>query len=198
MTKLSKFAQGEAGTVEEPKKVEPRKISFRGRMLVMDQSLSNTGWAWLKVDDDGVVVVATGNIQTEPIAGLTSFEESFTRAVSIFVQTLSVIETCKPHLLVHEMPAARMPRRSQNREAGIAACVAIRCAAHRYSGGLRVIMKQAQHVKKELTGDARAEKKTVSEAVRGRLPTLATRKDLRFNEHTMDAIAIGLIAAEEE
>lgn len=198
-SKLSKFRADAPPLAENPD--VPSKLVFHsvGKVLAFDQSLSNTGWAWLWFTIDGPAVMDTGNIVTEPLNGITGYSETFLRATQVYREVVNVIAMVKPTVVLHEMPSVRPNPRAnlKDRDGSIATIMSIRCAA--VEAGCLVDMQQAQHVKKVLCGDAKATKKQVAEAVRYNIPTLSsTTKKLRLNEHTHDAMAIGLVYASEE
>ena len=162
-------------------------------VLAFDQSLSSTGWAWLF---EGVPI-GTGMLTTVPLMD-PGFEDSFQRGVLLANGIREVIDRLdatahRPLLIAHEMPVKPNPhRKTRNREAGIVAAMAVRFAAA--VSNREVVMLNAQDVRKVLCGSATATKDQVREAVKRTvnvMPTLAY-----LNEHTYDAMGIGIVAAE--
>jgi Holliday junction resolvasome RuvABC endonuclease subunit len=199
-SKLAKFAvDGHEAEeeVEAPDRLGP--IIYKGRILAVDQSLGTTGWAWMTTNDGNYGVTDTGLIVTEPISGLTSYEEAFVRATNLYTYFRNLLDLVNPHLVVHEMPSVRPNPRAglKDRDASMCSVMALRSAVREF-GRARIKMLNAQHVKKVLTGDRGAAKKEVATAVHERIPGLRSRKNLRLNEHTHDAMALGIVIAAEE
>jgi Holliday junction resolvasome RuvABC endonuclease subunit len=188
--------------IQPPKVKKPKQVhkfapvtEWYPNVLAFDQSLSSTGWAWLY---EGVLV-ATGMLTTVPLMD-PGFEDSFQRGVLLTQGIREVIDrldatTLRPLLIAHEMPVKPNPRmKTRNREAGIVAAMAVRFAASVSNN--EVVMLNAQDVRKVLCGLSTATKDQVREAVKRTvnvMPTLAY-----LNEHTYDAMAIAIVAAERK
>jgi Holliday junction resolvasome RuvABC endonuclease subunit len=201
MTNLSDFrVDGEA-----PRRGKPAWDEFvpRGqpglRVLSIDQSLGHTGWARIRVQSNGTPYVdETGMIETEPTGK--DFDSSFIQGVELFRALLRVMNSTPspydaPHHIVHEMPKAMGGKFQRAREQNLIACSSVRCAAA--TMGIPVIGVYAQHAKKELTGNANAEKSLVSSTVKSLMPDLINRPVKPLNYNITDAVAIGLVAIKE-
>lgn len=164
-------------------------------VLAFDQSLSSTGWAWLY---EGVPF-ATGMVTTAPLMD-PGFEDSFQRGVLLAKGIREVIDRLdaiphRPLLIAHEMPVKPNPRmKTRNREAGIVAAMAVRFATSLSTH--EVMMLNAQDIRKVLCGAAMATKDQVREAVKRTVTVMSTLQYL--NEHTYDAMAIAIVAAERK
>lgn len=194
---LAKFRDGGPKTQPSvpalPGAVTHDRVNWQGRMLSFDQALATTGWAHVAASaSTGLAVLETGMIVTAPTSK-TGYEDSFLRGEEIFVAALDLIRRVNPELVVCEMPVAMGVKFKGNREAGLVACSAIRCAVR--SAGLPVVMLNAQQVKSVLTGDRSADKQAVRAAVLRTFGTLSSNKALRLNEHTFDAIALAMVVA---
>ena len=166
------------------------------RYLGVDQSLASTGWALLDYEDGKGVIEEIGMILTDPDIDIKGFEGTFQRATELFRQLRRVQARTLPSVTVHEMPvvpSARMP--SKNREAGPSACMAVRIASEVM--GIPVEMLNAQKVKKELTGGAKAQKKEVRAALEAESALTWEKSVGPMNEHTTDAVALAWVYAME-
>lgn len=184
---LERFRAG--AEVEEEKALpEPVVPVTERRILSFDQSLANTGWAYIVCGRVG----ETGNIKTEREDK--GHEDNLNRATTVFVEVLGLMqrfEMGRADLVVHETPP--VGGRMMRPEASLMAATAIRIAA--YQRWVPVGMVGAQKAKKRWTGNGNAKKGAVKEAVLRLHPYL---KDLApMNEAVIDAIAIGLLAAED-
>jgi Holliday junction resolvasome RuvABC endonuclease subunit len=166
----------------------PVRPVFPGRILAVDQSISNTGWALIERTGG---ISATGNIKTEqgPVKG---HEDTLTRGTEVFSRYLTLISSLKPDLIVHETPP--VGGKMMRPESSLVSAAALRHAALVHQVPIRMI--GAQKAKKRWTGNGNAEKALVKEAIRRLDPMVAQRKPL--NEGIYDAIAIGWVACEEE
>lgn len=212
MTKLLDFrVSGDPGasvlsisppTKKKAKPAEPLKPidQWYPNVLAFDQSLASAGWAWLVKGQP----THTGMVTTTPLLE-PGFEDSFQRGVQLARGFISVISehmdltrkifSSSPLLLVHEMPVKPNPRmKSRNQEAGIVAAMAVRFAAAQFP--IEVFMLNAQAVRKVLCDNAKATKMDVRGAVK-KLVNVST--DLAYlNEHTYDAMALGIVGAERK
>lgn len=158
--------------------------------LVLDQTLSKTGWSVLKVLAGRAMVWATGVIEDPGQEG-TGFADDYARGRRMFLAYLGLIEMYAPLLLLHEMPSTGIKGRTTS---SLLAGMAAENAAENV--GLPVAMFQNQHVKKVMTNDGRATKAQVKAAVLRVWPDLATR-GLRINQDVTDSIAGGLVWMKE-
>jgi Holliday junction resolvasome RuvABC endonuclease subunit len=173
-------------------------VTYTGRLLAFDQSLARTGWALLDADasKQTLKVCEVGMLPTEP-GDVTGFEDSFRRGVELYRSSAALIWQHEPDIIVHEMPAVRRER-SRNQEAPFVSAMAIRCAAAATKA--EVVMVNAQHVKKRLTGNAKADKKDVREALIGS-PSVEgiARSELDYwNSDVFDAMALAVVHATQE
>lgn len=201
--KMSKFRQEEgAEMAQDAVDSLAKSLPPNMRVVAFDQSLAHTGWCWIVTSAAGVPEVAeTGMIETVT-NGNEDYEDSFQRGVTLFHRYLELLLRISPNLVAHEMPAiiggrmAASKNAKKGREGNLIACTALRCAHSIYEGQTgRLIpldMLNNQHIKKVLTGDARAEKAAVREAVR-KLYRLDGR-GLRLNENTYDSMGVGTVA----
>jgi Holliday junction resolvasome RuvABC endonuclease subunit len=171
-----------------PKSQEIAKIEALdpGRtILAVDQSLSNTGWAFLI----GKVVILTGNIKTDPQKG---HEGTLTRGGDLFAEFCHLLDDRRPDLIVHELPP--VGSRMMRPESSLVAAQALRDAA--ITREVPVRMVGAQKVKKRLTGNGNAKKPEVRQAILSFDPQVREKKPL--NEAIFDAIGLGWVMCEQE
>jgi Holliday junction resolvasome RuvABC endonuclease subunit len=173
-------------------------VSRTGVVLAFDQSLARTGWALLDASTTGqtMKVLKVGMLPTEP-GDVTGFEDSFQRGVALYEMASSLISEHVPSVVVHEMPAVQRGQ-SRNREAPFVSAMAIRCAC--YTTRSKVVMLNAQHVRKRLVGSAKAEKKDVRESLIGfQILEGVTRSELDYwNSDVFDAMALAVVYATQE
>lgn len=158
-------------------------------VLSVDQSLVNSGWVLLRVGQE-ISVLDFGTIHTRPQSGLSGFADSFERGDHLFGAFRALLMITEPDIILHEMPAIMNRVSTRNREAGTVSAMALRCAISSLGLRGRVRMIQAQHAKKVVTGDVKADKKKVKESV----SALGWFGDSTFNEHVSDATALALTA----
>lgn len=199
MSRLAQFrVEGDSLTgadLVDPLPLPQPEPLVSGLVLSFDQQLANSGWVLVRGNadrewqDPPFVVLATGHIKTAP-GNSGGFEDSLARGAKLFGAYTQVIEDTDPDFIVHELPNVRALRatRSRNREAGIVAATALRCAAS--VNNHRVVMVGAQHVRKLLCGSTAADKKDVREAVK-RL-TVGWESQRPLNEHVYDAIGLAV------
>jgi hypothetical protein len=164
-------------------------------VLAFDQSLANTGWALIQPTYP--FVVEAGMIRTKaPVPG---YEGDFRRGVeiekaaSILIFDLLVLclDDGMKLVVAHEMPPVGAVEGMGR--ASLLAGMAIRCSAA--IADTPVVMVGAQRAKTRFTGDRDATKQQMRSAVIDFWPHLEGTKP--FNEHTRDAIALGVVAIEE-
>lgn len=166
--------------------------SFR-RILAFDQSLANTGAAWVTGDSQGFNVIDTFMVRTSP-EGKGGYEDSFRRGIDVvYPEVQALMDRVQPHIVVHEMPAVN-PRFSQNSEGTIIVCTVIRIAARHRNAP--VVMVNNQHMKKVLTGSAKVEKHDVRDAVKRHIPDCGAAMSYA-NDDTFDAVALAIVAGRE-
>lgn len=189
LSALDRFKEGEpeggpAPLVPMVAPITPKLWQFT---LAVDQSVRDTGWAWMF----GSTVHETGNIRVQTFENKKGQEDLLQKADLIFEKFLEMLDDMKPALVAHELPPAGGRLRSP--ESSLAAAVALRNAA--WVKKIPVVMYQSQKVKKRVTGNGRATKAEVREAVLHLDPKI---RDLKpRNEAIYDAIAVGWVACEE-
>lgn len=157
-------------------------------VLVIDQTLTNSGWALMYFGAAYVPqVVALGTIHTRPIDGLSGFAENFVRGEQVYGAARALLMDTKPDVILYEMPAVKGFRA----DSSALAAMSLRCAAASLGYRNSIGMMQNQHVKKWMTGLGAATKQMVRAQVKLALPGM----DDRLNEHTSDALALGIVAA---
>lgn len=159
------------------------------KVLSVDQSLANSGWALIHFGASVPGVLDCGTIHSRPIPDLSGYADSLTRGEHLFGAYRALIMDTSPTLIVHEAPAMQGKMVSRNREAPVIAVTALRCAAASLGHRGAIAMMQAQRVKKLVTGRHDADKAMVREAVESVLSFPG-----RINEHIADAAAIALAA----
>lgn len=174
-----------------------------GWVLSFDQTLSSSGWCVLHGypgSDNPWSVAETGMIKTE-VRGKGGYEDSYRRGMEIHYAALDLIATVMRRYpgmrgIAHEMPTVG-PKRSVKSEGSHIAIMAIRTAAVAH-GIKHVAMLNAQHVKKVVTGNRKAEKPEVREHVLRHISP-DTGKDWAYrNADVFDAVAIGLTYMHEQ
>lgn len=173
-------------------------VTFTGRILAFDQSLARTGWALADANaqTQALKVCEVGMLPTEP-GDVTGFEDSFSRGVELYRNSSALIQQHEPSIVVHEMPAVRRER-SRNQEAPFVSAMAVRCAASLTRTDIAMV--NAQHVKKRLTGNAKADKKDVRAfLIDSPLVEGVTRTELDYwNTDVFDAMALAVVYATQE
>lgn len=192
MRGLERFREAVTGEKADPgASWQPPKV-VPGRILGIDQSLSQTGWAMLV---DGAVV-DTGMIKTEQIEDKKGIEENYSRATGLFVDLVDLIFHHEPEVVVHELPAIGM--KMMRTDASLIAGMAVRCAVQVHQKS-QVLMLGAQRVKKRMTGNANADKSEVRDAILRMMPNLKEECHDRkspLNNNVYDAIGLAIVAAE--
>lgn len=187
MTKLSDFrVDGKPQVEVEVDEIAPLASWFKGRILAVDQSLANSGWAMIEMG----VVTWTGNIKTDPMS--VGHEDTLLRGERVYAEYQLLLRKFEIDLIVHETPpvsGARMMRP----ESSLVSAVALRIAGS--LAGIPVEMVGAQRAKKRWTGNGNAKKPEVREALKAAFPELRQKKPM--NQAIIDALAIGLVVAEE-
>lgn len=189
LSALSKFADDQSGQDEPIKPMVPHSPSRR--ILSFDQSIANTGWAYLH----GRILVAQGNLKTEGMAK--GHEDTLQRAVVQWEAMAELIgwytsRSMTPTFIVHETPpvGGKMVRP----ESSLTSALSLRIAAAQFD--LPLVMIGAQKGKKRWTGNGNATKKELREALYRLKPSLEAESPM--NEAIRDAISIGWVAMEME
>lgn len=162
-------------------------------VLAFDQSLSSTGWAYIKVHEEGWDVIKVGMVKTEKLLKNASFEDSFQRGVLLYRGICEALDMCKPDVVVHEMPTVSR-RPTAKSEGGPIAGLAVRIAAAQR--GHEVLMLNAQKVKQLLTGNQKAEKKEVRAALQRFVNRVALMS--YQNDDVYDAVALAVVGSSKE
>ena len=165
---------------------------WKHTVMAFDQSLANTGWAFIIPTGTQPMVGCTGMITT-PAVG-TSIEGMLERSCDIHAEIYTLLQTfAAAHedlIVVHEQPIMG----PGGHEAALMAAEAVRIAGAMLE--LPVRMVHAQLAKTHMTQKANASKAEVTEAVKRRMPDLKDRKVRPLNQHVCDAIAAALYAGE--
>lgn len=167
--------------------VEPTVEQFAGsglRVLSFDQTLSHTGWALInagatpEVWDGGVL---------EPVGiSSTSFQQTYEKAFSISDQINELVGQQEPDELVMEMPAVAGYRTESSLIGGLL----VNMAARRYGLPVTAISNITMRALFMEPGN-RTGKAPVKAAVEKLVPA-DQRSVTRWNEHVVDAVALGL------
>jgi Holliday junction resolvasome RuvABC endonuclease subunit len=166
---------------------------WNGRAIAFDQSLASTGYV-LFTFDGSLQVEDMGMIKTS--STFSGWTDNFYRAQWIYTEVVNLFGQHKLDLVLHEMPPIGGSPFLRRPDASIVAATAIQCAASHV--GLEVKMVSAQVVKKYLTGNYRAEKKGVREALLERFGTTLQGHKFSLNEHTYDALGIAVTYVETQ
>lgn len=164
-------------------------------VLAFDQSLASTGWALIQPTHP--FLVEAGMIRTKP--PVPGYEGDFQRGVEIqhaasrliFDFLIDALDPGMKLIVAHEMPPVGIVEGLGR--ASLLSGMAIRCAAA--MADTPVVMVGAQRAKHRLTGDRDATKPQMRQAVLDFWPHLEGTKP--WNEHTRDAISLGIVAIEE-
>lgn len=185
---LDMFREGASETARGSQ-VRPWSPVARRSILCFDQSISNTGWALIV----GKEVLEGGNVKHE---GSTGIGDMLDVLPEIYFRYLELINYYSPDLVAHESPPAGGGR-MRSPESSVVTAAAVRiAAADNYSGKIPVKMIQSQKAKKRWTGSARATKAEVKKALLQMVPSLENMKPM--NQAITDALAVGMLASEEE
>jgi Holliday junction resolvasome RuvABC endonuclease subunit len=156
------------------------------RIQAFDQTLTNTGYVQVEVGEwdppingPGVRIWDTQTIRPKPDPFLRSFAEKFDRQYQLAAELTKIIECTDP--VVFEMPAVH----GFETESSLLAGSAIYDVAME-NQGKRPTMVSKNHVGSVLCNDPKAKKPEIKKALMRYLPEVAG------NEHTRDALAIGL------
>jgi Holliday junction resolvasome RuvABC endonuclease subunit len=176
---------------EEPKPLRNIEEEYRyeGWILAVDQSIANSGWAYVWSDRDTFRVEAGGNLKTDPIDK--GHEDTLQRAVECFRQYMRLLGEYRPDVIVHELPP--VGNHMARPESSLVSATALRTAAH--AREIPIKMVGAQHAKKVITGNGNAKKYDVKTCLLHLVPDLALLKPL--NEAIIDAVALAWVAARE-
>lgn len=152
-------------------------------LLVFDQTLSSTGWVWVRSDIDGLKLIDHGTIKTAPLekeghmANLQRSPLVYSQVLDLAYRFDRVVD-----FLIHEMPPVGRPGMHRP-ESSLMAATVIHIVGSRL--GIPVTAVSAQSAKRTLTGFANAPKNVVAEAIRDLWP------DMKLpNEHVRDAWAL--------
>lgn len=164
-------------------------------VLAFDQSLAHTGWALIQPTHP--FVVESGMIRTA--AQVPGYEGDFQRGVEIEKQAsilifdflMDALDPGMRLIVAHEMPPVGVVEGLGR--ASLLSGMSIRCAAS--MADVQVVMVGAQRAKTRLTGERDATKQQMTQALLEFWPHLKGTKP--WNEHTRDAIALGVVAIEE-
>lgn len=185
---LSRFRADDPTPVT--KEIRPLVPRFQHRFLAVDQSLTAAGWALIQPTG---AVAETGTIKIP--SEVTGHEGTLLRGSEQFLEFHRILRLYMPAMVVHETPPISRPGMKMMRpEASLVSANSLRCAAILL--GIPVKMVGSQKAKTRWTGKRDASKKEVRQALLAIDPTLAERKP--FNEHIVDAIALGWVALESE
>jgi Holliday junction resolvasome RuvABC endonuclease subunit len=162
-----------------------------GYVLSVDQSLAHCGWVALKtgagripeIDDFGTIDISAGSEKGK------GFYDTMQRGDKLFGYFRDLLaEGDGVDVMVHEMPAVRGFRA----DSSMMASCRIRDAA--ITQELPILIVQAQHAKKTVTGNGNAKKIDCRPHLRGAYDQLGDPLP-KMNEHEMDALLNGLAAA---
>lgn len=176
---------------------KPVEARFRGAVLAFDQSLGNTGWVLLDCGSGGKPLVRLVGHITPAANQAKSHEGTLLKAESIFPQIMQVIATAKQVGLQLRVAYETPPvgGKMMRPESSLLAALDVRLAA-RLQDVTDLHMVAAQSVKFRFTGQRDADKRVMHEVLYREHPGI---RDLApNNEHTRDALGIGLVAAEKE
>lgn len=194
ITDLARFRADAAGVAPPVSEAGAReiKVSWRGRLLAVDQTCSNVGWVFLDSRGGVVTVEETGMVKTqERVPMLKGNADLLSRGSEVFTALGAVLARLKPHRVVHEAPGVGGGLR--NPESSLVASMALRCAC--VGADIPVSMVANQPVKFWATGIRGATKPQIKQAMLRLLPAVADHKPL--NEHVYDALAVGLYEIEK-
>jgi hypothetical protein len=177
-------------------RIHPGK-RYRGpaSVLAFDQSLANCGWVHLQTTMDGAIpsVVAYGVIKSRAALNLRSnidaliAHDEMIDSIVTLVRDLNISGSFLDRMeWVHETP----PNAGRVVGSGVSsmlAAAAVRAAAREFGKAMSVV--GAQTVKKAVTGSARSEKP----AVRAAIDALDLQGKMPTNEHTREALGVGLV-----
>jgi Holliday junction resolvasome RuvABC endonuclease subunit len=185
---LARFKEeAQPPTPRRPKEV----YRFVGTVLVFDQTISKTGWAFGVSREDRFEVRATGVFLTDMLAS--GHEDNLRRAVRCYRQYKALLQSFVPDMIVHEMPP--ISNAYVRGDSSLVAAVAVRLAHDETFSSIPIRMVSAQHAKKVLTGNAKASKAEVKFEVLKLADCLAQMKPL--NQDVTDAVALALVAINE-
>lgn len=170
------------------------ELTGRERVLVLDQSLANTGWAYMTFRPDALPIVESiGTIVTKPITSLSGMEDSFVRGEELLNEISIVISALLSEgidLIIHETPSMMGMGSKTKSEQGPIAVMAVRAAVRTHQSfavrKLPIEMLQAQVVQAWVAGKRGATKERVHAEMWKIIP------EFRTNEHVRDAVALAI------
>jgi Holliday junction resolvasome RuvABC endonuclease subunit len=165
-------------------------------VIAFDPSLASTGWAWLRVAQDQIMVLGKGTIRS--VTSKTGYEGTYERAHCIASALPGILMTIPFSIddqpsrvyIAWEAPAVGGGHRT---ESSLIVGYLVWEAARQRPWGIvnhgGAVPVQANHVSKVLTDNPKHDKKEIAAAVARYIPESASRD---FNEHIRDAVAVGL------
>jgi Holliday junction resolvasome RuvABC endonuclease subunit len=159
--------------------------------LIFDQTLASSGWVAYVANGSGMDFARSGMILT-PVSE-DGHLGNLTRGATVHGEMDSLLYLWRPDIVVCEMPVVKQGRMKRT-ESSLLAAQALFIAARVHD--VPVEMIGAQKAKKFLTGFTNADKNQVRAAVQERLPGIQDRLK-PYNEHVVDALALGLTAINE-
>ena len=181
-------------------KTQERKFlrSWRGYGIAFDQSLTSTGYVYFSFlgrDAPEFAVHEMGMIKTSPET--TGWIDTLRRAVDIFQEVSQLLDRLPSiDLVLHETPPFGASPSIHRPDASIVSSVAVQCAASLH--GVPASMVSANSVKHHMTGNSRADKKRVREALELKFGEALDVPTFSRNEHTFDALGIALTYVETD
>lgn len=190
--KLDAFAATRKPVKIKPAWVRPElaDLAHDVPILALDQSLSSTGWAELRVTslvpgDHRLEVHAHGTLKTSsPYLGHVGTLAQMRHLTSALDDLVHLTKFPWRRVICEQPPITGF-----RKESSLLAAAAVELAV----SGTQV-MVQAQHAKYTFTGDKNATKATVKKALAYYLPEITTRD---WNEHSRDAVLLGLTYLKE-
>lgn len=200
MTGLSQFradAEPEETTFEQSVAlIEPFAPRWHNeRIMCVDPSIASTGWVMLALDAKAASVLGAGTIKTSTMAK--GHEDSLQRVQLLDEHLDQLMVDYDPTLLAFELPPVATAYGRNNRpDSALSAAVTLRLAWNRaWPEGRLVRGVSAQATKKRWTGSAKSDKPTLKAYLTAIFPDLIGQLAAN-NEHTRDALGLGLVAAE--
>lgn len=183
------MAEGRKGARRGRKAVwtQPEFPDFaNGVVLAFDQAVAHTGYAVVRVHNDGIELLEKGQIQEPAIPGLKGWTDTLQRATNLALELEPIVmrwRSCVlPLEVVYEMPSVKGMRVDSALLGGLA----VTTVAARYALPCHGV--ETQHAKVVLTGDRRSEKRHMKDAVLRYID----KPGSPFNEHIVDAIGLAL------
>lgn len=165
------------------------------RILGIDQTLANSGWAYLDFTGGEWTLLGYGTIVTP--ANLKGHKGTFDRSLVLYHEYIQLLTSINPQTVAWELPAVGG---SMHRpESSLIAGALLRIAVAEACPDAIIDVVGAQTAKKHITNNGNCSKQQMGAGVRARMDSITNASsDMKCNEHVRDAIALALTSCERD